>query len=37
MTINLLNLAKNCAFRTLEMAFQVIKISIFLGKNPYIP
>ena len=29
MTINLMNLAKNCPLRTLEMAFQVIKISHF--------
>ena len=37
MTISLLNLAKNCPLRTLEMAFQVIKMSIFLGKNPLHP
>ena len=34
MTINLLNLAKNCPLRTLDMAFQVIKISNVWGKNP---
>ena len=29
--------SQHCPLRTVEIAFQVIKISIFLGKNPYIP
>ena len=37
MTINLLNLAKNCPLGTLKMAFQVITVSSFLGKKPAHP